>query len=433
MKTYARHTILIAATVLVVACAKDSQPPRPLPPASEQAILLTVDGVDDPQDTRALVGNEPAGGETVDWVTLEHVCTPVANGGLGESIGVWGDYTYTDPVSGRERTEENIFANSVLTYDQTAGDNPHSFWNYSGDVRYWMHNSVYKFRAYYPQSLGEHVIPTSNATTFAIDQYNTLYNQKDILVAYNRVDTKTADLSQPVPLNFHHALAAVRFRFRLGFIDSDRLISFWLQKTDKTDFAALGSLIYGLSEEVDPDHPDESRADEFRWELAYAISENNRLFYWKHTGSGDGNDGMPIRTEQKKDGYGNPEFDTNGDPILDYVEIAQAYTHCNIPGHTTTGEEYLDNAGWLLVLPQESKGQVNICFTTLVGGENSIYRIALPARTGTDMSGNEKVDGTWFAPGKRYTYLITITESNIVLDLSVEDWNELNSSHQIVF
>ena len=43
------------------------------------------------------------------------------------------------------------------------------------------------------------------------------------------------------------------------------------------------------------------------------------------------------------------------------------------------------------------------------------------------------VESTEYLPGKRYTYTISITETNLILDLTVADWNERESSHSIVF
>ena len=97
----------------------------------------------------------------------------------------------------------------------------------------------------------------------------------------------------------------------------------------------------------------------------------------------------------------------------------------------TTGS-YADNNGWLLIIPQESDGTVNLCFQTKSGGD-VVHRVRLPLKTGVDKSGDTAENGTWFAPARRYAYSLLITPTAVDVTLGIAGWNELESSYDITF
>lgn len=395
-----RCSALLAAVVMS-GCAKPDLPSVPaLPPSGTTPISWDVVGVGVPgAGSRSLVGPEfdEDGNPYVDpgWVTIEHACTPTANGGDGEAIGIWADYTYTD-ADGQQATMKNIFQDTRLIYAYKTDGNPYSLWNYEGSDLYWSIGGVYKFRAYFPQRLADNVVSSTNATTFVIE-YPTHYVQEDLLLAYNSVDTSNpqTNLNDPVPLQFSHGLAALRFFVKAKYDNEDELTSCYLQNADTRDFATSGMLAYGSETDV----------ESISWIMGYNPPVTERIYYWR-------NSGVRFST----DSAGNST-------------AAMAYSQAG----TAEGDLFTQNDGWVLIPPQKSSGALQFCFTTS-NGEDAVYKVTIPKVTERRDNG----DGTFteseeYLPGKRYTYTIAITETKLELTLSVADWNERESSFGIVF
>lgn len=399
------------AGLLMVGCSNDEEPIAPTPEVTPTSISWSVLPVDGMQSSRALVAND---------ATLQAAC---ANG-TGEGIGIWGDYDLT--INGVKRTIEGFLDDVKLVYyGISATEDSPTGWDYVADDQFWELGGQYRFRAYYPQTaIHEHVIASSNATTFVIN-YNTTQLQEDLLVAYQPINTMRWDLSEPVPLQFRHALAGLRFQFQFeqGLAETDYLTSCWLQNTSARDFTSVGMLAYGTE---DPNNNNEYNPNWLDWHESYNSPVTEKMYYWEcpRTGSTGG-------IEIKMQG--------NADP-------ATAYTYAT---GTTEGTEFLDNDGYVLIIPQQSDGTVQLCFTTYEGGE-TVYRIPLPQVTGTSMATQRSnfsydenntlilgsaidASGTDFVAGYLYTYMVTITKTNLGMTLSIAPWNELKSSFDISF
>ncbi len=381
-------------------CSKPDRAENPTPNAASLPIVWEVAGVDTPDArSRALIGPEfDSDGNPYtdrDWTTLEQACTPQNNGGEGEAIGIWADYSYTNS-QGDEVLMKNLFEGTRLIYAYKENGNPHSYWNYEGEDYYWYRGGKYKFRAYYPQRLAENVVTSTSASTFVIE-YPTHEMQEDLLLAYNYVDTADPqiDLSQPVDLKFSHGLAAIRFFIKANYPNSDRLTSCYLQNAETRDFATSGMLAYGS------DTDDES----ISWVNGYNPPVTERIYYWSNSG-----------VEFTTDNAGNTT------PALAYTDNG-----------TTSGDLYTQNDGWVLILPQTSSGKLQFCFTTQ-SGQEAVYSVTIPEVTErTQASDGTVVESRAYLPGKRYTYTIAISETDLELTLTVADWNERESSHSIVF
>ena len=395
----------------MVGCSNDEEPIAPTPEAAPTSISWSVLPVGGMQNTRTLI-NSDAG--------LQAAC---ANG-TGEGIGIWGDYDLT--INGVKRTIEGFLDDVKLVYYGISDteDSP-TGWDYVADDQFWELGGQYRFRAYYPQTaIHDHVISSSNATTFVIN-YNTTQLQEDLLVAYQPINTMQWNLAEPVPLQFRHALAGLRFQFQLeqGLNETDYLTSCWLQNTSARDFTSVGMLAYGTE---DPNNNNEYNPNWLDWHESYNSPVTEKMYYWECPRSGN-NGGIEIKMQ----GNSNP---------------ATAYTHAT---GTTEGTDFLNNDGYVLIIPQQSDGTVQLCFTTYEGGE-TVYRIPLPQVTGTSTDtqrGNFSYDenntlilgsaidasGTDFVAGYLYTYMVTITKTNLGMTLSIAPWNELKSSFDISF
>ena len=409
----------------MVGCSNDEEPIAPTPEAAPTSISWSVLPVDGMQSSRALVNNDAA---------LQEAC---ANG-TGEGIGIWGDYDLT--INGVKSTIEG-FMNDVklVYYGISATEDSPTGWDYMAKDQYWELGGQYRFRAYYPQTaIRDHVIASSNATTFVVN-YNTTKMQEDLLVAYQSINTMQWDLTKPVPLNLRHALAAIQFKFQFekGLYETDYLTSCWLQNTAARDFTSVGMLAYGVE---DPNEGNKYNPNWIDWHESYNSPATERMYYWE-------SNGIELTNSQ-----------TEADPKDDKTEkVATAYTDKSL---TTDGSEFINNDGYVLIIPQPSEGTVQLCFTTYEGGE-TVYRVAIPRITGTsqatqrenntykDKDGNtvpeycdngsielgdaRNAEGTDFVAGYRYTYMVTISKTNLNVSLSIAPWNELKSSFDISF
>ena len=176
--------------------------------------------------------------------TLDSICSPK---GGGEAIAVWGDYCQNGIPSDRAEYT-TVFQDTHLIYDNTIGNNPKSAWNYTGPERYWMHDCSYRFRSYFPATVEP--ISSSNIMTLSLE-YQSNRAQDDLMVAYNEADTGAPgfDPTVAVELYFRHTLAALRFKFELGYDNSDKITACWLENGVQDDFAVGGILFCERREE----------------------------------------------------------------------------------------------------------------------------------------------------------------------------------------
>lgn len=396
MKSVYKYILLSVAAVLS-GCSKEDPDRR-----SDHKIWWSVESVEGLRATRSLINSYDA---------LVDACRPESDGGNGGSISVWADYTIDN--DGVAETTKDVFSGTSIIYQDKVGGNPHSSWNYKGADLYWSLGGNYKFRAYYPTDAdaegnndtdGIQLGDGCNATVFQMN-YNTMMTQEDLLVAYNTIDTRSWNLSHPVPLNFKHALSALQFRFQLintpglEYLDSDYLTSVWMENTvtsEEEPFTSIGGMVYG----------DDGNAEKLGWTENKWRDPGDKLYEWVNDGVLMENrlEGSTVNTTQ-----------------------AVAYTAAG----TTSGQMFTGNDGFLLVIPQRSEGNVKLFFTTSHGGDTK-YSITIPKITGTDRNGPSET-GEYFIPGYRYIYTISITKTDIRLLLTIRPWNKLDSSYSYNF
>lgn len=314
-------------------------------------------------NTRALVDDD----------VLRQACTYNVYGNY-ESIGVWGQYTTAD--DGQARTY-SVFNAEPLTYGAKAEyTNPYNDWNYLSETRLWVTNSQYDFRACYPQTLMTSLMTQMEATIMQGGPINTSELQEDMLVAAAHVDIQKEMPSGPVPLNMEHIFAALRFKVRAadGYTppSGEGITSCWLQNKGMATnlFSPSGYLVH--TGNVNP---------EITW---YTYESSSAPMYkWEHTG-------LSIATE-------NLLYTSNGGDA---------------------GQEYTQNDGWLLVVPQQVQGgTLQFCYTMNSAG-GYVFSVDIPAIK--------------YEYGKRYTYILEINGASVDLKLTIADWNRLDSVHDII-
>lgn len=298
------------------------------------------------ETSRSLIGSD---------TQLQSACADGA-----EAIAIWGDYIHEGSVY-------HAFVNTPLQYMSTTPKR----WDYSDYDRYWMKDAQYRFRVFYPMKALAAKTSATDASSISIE-YDTNQFQEDLLVGYTEVNSSTWDMTQPVPLNMMHALAALKFEFKMEdgskktkllskFSLDNRLctsgeLQFNRQKVEVTDWKNLDS------------------------------SPSSEIYKWQNSGI-----------------------------AFSATSLATAYSS---PAGTSTsvGNDFCGSDGFVFIIPQQCSSAPVIHFTT---GDTD-YSVGIGA--------------TLFEPGKRYVYTINIKDNDKVeMTLRIKEWNKKDSSYIITF
>lgn len=297
------------------------------------------------------------------------------------SIGIYGTVSAVEGGNGL-----SVFGTSNVT-ELKYGTNPpvtdYEGWYYE-PLQYWKRNQYYRFRAYHPYDLAE-VFETGNGADNLVVIYRMVpgavgtWDNYDLLTAFATRDTGGSNPFAVVPLEFKHALSALRFY--VTYADDHgyqgKLQDFWIE-----GLRAYGTMSYT--------HPDETTlTDVIRWNAQYYYDD--KQFFLTNPGE-DFTYSKPANVYAPDDNTWPPVTDTGG---LIFV----------IP--QTISQDRADGSGtdW-----------TTVCFKTQKSGE-AVNRVNLP-RT------------TW-EPGKIYTYTLKLGTSSIVIDVTSKDWEVLESNIDI--
>lgn len=313
--------------------------------------------------------NIPSKALIEDYYALRNACT-TSEDYSAEKIGVFGSYML-------DGSKTDVFDDTDLWWWKKEDGNPFydimgnpSDWNYEGEDVYWVDEAEYTFKAYFPKSKVTLEPGSSSSKLLAV--YDSQISQYDFMVAEKVLNSKEEN---PVNLIFKHSLAALKFNFKFKSEDiSDHLTSCWIENIAENGFYTSGTLNFD---------------DQINWPNSSSDPVGSKMYLWEPA--------TPL--------------------LIDSFEYAAAYS---TPASTGNGNIYTTNNGWLLIIPQHCSGPetVQLCFKSSTGGE-AIYRVGLPTME--------------FLPGKRYTFNINISSTQIELNLGIADWNERDSSYEIDF
>lgn len=354
---------------------------------------------------------------------LRNACTP-APSGRGQGIGIWAEMYRAGEVT----PVRNVFSGVRLLYQTGAHDSQadHLSWNTDQNL-YWSPGERYYFRAYYPDSL----VPAGNSTASVLFiDYRPEQLQEDLMFAYWHTgviyfsgDTPSGSplpytsTSTHIPLQFHHALSALKFKFKYSYPNEDHLTACWLENTGSSQFQTFGMLAYGSGGVAAPSDdevwdrsttPDQVGREQLQWFQTVSPAAGARLYEWA-----------------AKEGYGpqmtGPRAGANpGDPELPAVDCS-AYS--TAPANTQTGSVFIENEGWIYIIPQAIPTGTQICFMTQNNGD-FVYRVPFPASVGGDSS---------FLRAKRYEITLTINASDVDALITILPWNKVDAYHSIDF
>lgn len=261
----------------------------------------------------------------------------------------------------------NVF--SSTSAQEVGWDMSESKWTYAPKQR-WERPLYYRFRAYWPYDAEIH--SASNASLIGIE-YKATTEQYDLLVAYA---TRYAlnDIS-PVKLEFHHALAGLRFRIKFdqgvekGTVDY--VNRFYLQ-----GMYSVGYMTYGQMSDSDA-------VDKIDWifdKYGNTFDKTSKMFDWT----------------------GSRKFSIAAN-ATDVSEVAEVF----------------DNDRVVFIPPQtlsSGMGATTANFYTQTGGD-ALHTVEIPR--------------TKLEPGKIYTFTFVIHDTYLTVDIDIKDWDVLQSNVDI--
>ncbi len=287
-------------------------------------------------------------------------------------FGVYG--YYSDTKGGAAGT--NVFDNSSaleVTYNSSTSN-----WEYTrtGDKPkyYWKRNQYYRFRAYHPYTASVET-GGSDADKILIN-YRIIQDQYDLLVAFStRHPATDSEGTGRVPMNFKHALSALRFR-----VAFDKSVDEGTTDT-LTEFHINGVQAAGV---LNYTHKGDYLTPVIKW-TSNAFDSSTEFY---------------KSTEQRNFGVYNPGAASSVEPVDIY------------------GSSDADNI--VFAIPQTCSdpnyGDTTIHFKTVGGGDVDNSAV-LPTLN-------------WEA-GKIYTYTLLIRKSSVEVNVTIKDWNEVQSTVDI--
>lgn len=274
------------------------------------------------------------------------------------------------------------------------------------------------------------------------------------------------DLAKPIPLFFQHSLAAIRVRFKFDYdfddsdedaldVDDELLNCYFTNIDNENGLHTTGALVYGNEETIALDHNTlETNWKKLTWKSSQSSMAGVPYYRWGlsqediDTGI---EKGTKICRHSTYNGGGPRNIsDSMAVAYTKYptVDVIQNEVYIGSSSSTDISAPPLkmslkaeapyfnENDGWLLIIPQEAVSGLVFNFTTRRMGTVSTQ---VPPITMTDINGkiaNLATAATvqnYYLPGYRYTYTLTISETDIKMELGVVDWNEINASEDIIF
>ena len=297
-----------------------------------------------------------------------------------QPFGIYG-YKSVDDKSNFVNVFSTTAAQKVyFTTTAITGQANANTWTYD-DRQKWERAMHYRFRAYWPYTANVNVASTANF--LAVEYHN--IEDYDLLLAYStRCPLTDAAGVGRVPMEFKHALAGLRFKFR--FKEDEKF-------TNITDYATglyvqglipSGTVIYGEAQETDT-------PETMRWNISTGNYDSTTKFYnW----TGSEKFGVGATTANKT--------------------IATAF----------------DNDKMVFIVPQ------TLSETEKHNGEDVVVRpsyVYFTTQSGGSTVQKALIPTTRLESGKIYTYTLVVNGSSVTLNVDIEDWTETQANMDIYF
>ncbi len=172
--------------------------------------------------------------------------------------------------------------------------------------------------------------------------------------------------------------------------------------------------------------------------IAIAYSDSRDYAYRKTIGG--------VIGEYKEKVFGQAEtIVRNGHNVTVPAELVLEPNHTIMDDPATQKPPtFASNEGWILILPQQSDGTTDLCYTTAETSDEGIVRVKIPVFTGTMEDGTlydetnpehqaNRSSFSHFVAGMRYTYTVVIGKTNLYMNVTISPWNIKYSNTEVVF
>lgn len=309
-----------------------------------------------------------------------------------KSFGIFGYKSFDDKTG-----FTNVFSTDKaqeVSWDKTLNDNKGA-WKYTPKQK-WTRSMHYRFRAVWPYK-SENIQTGSSANCLSVT-YSSFVEDYDLMVAYaTRYPLDPDQGVGAVELEFKHALAGLRFKikFKDGITESDNLKEFYI-----TGIYPHGQLFYGFGLDASATKDGEGgtetgtpKVDDglIVWKCGdNAFNSTTPQFHWQNTQTGEAV--KPFGGESKA--AANVYFTEKPAGTVDGAALIVPQTLSSEPGMETYVNFYTVNGG------------------------SALHRAKLPK--------------TELKPGNIYTFTLTINESQITINVDIQNWKEINSNIGII-
>ena len=337
-----RYILFLTTLAAAISCRPDSS-------VQDGPVPITFDASESGMEISAKAGAELQGASTFN--------------NEGNTFAVYGTWTVPNGTSA------NIFTKQTVTRGATN-------WTYA-PLRYWQKSGSYIFRGVYP--ITATTTSSSNGSSLVVN-YSMSTEDYDLMVANSSKRDISTGNTDPVPMSFRHALAAVRFIFQKG---SQTTVDYHLMSFDLQYLLSVGTLVFNS---IAQDASLDSQwwvADDFRPASLYPWSGDIQVpsayADWPGTGSPEWEEWHCVLPQKLRN------TSTEEKPSVRFSSSIK------------TGSDYSDPAFTIIELPETY---------TYIDGE----------------SVQHTVDAVWEA-GKKYTYYIQIQPSGASIKVYATDWD----------
>ena len=340
------------------------------------------------------------GEDNADYIDFSSIA-PVTKAGAGDTItdtddklrqqsfGIFG----SKHLSGSS-TLHNVFlsdaAQEVGWGTEGSGTSAKQCWTYA-PKRKWEMSMDYRFRAYWPYTA--EINPSSDATRLAVE-YKSTTEQYDLLVAHTTRSPRTEGIST-VKMQFHHALSALRFEFKYKDEPQTKGLTDYVTEFYIKGLYTVGTLMYGYFGLEGVDGLSKSDGGAPAALALNAADPYEKIEWYKSANTFDSTSELFFWSGERRFHAAADESDRN--------ETASVF----------------DGDGLVLIVPQtlsESSRKTYANFK-LRGAGDALHTVALPTEE--------------LLPGKIYTFALVISSSYITIDITIKDWDEIQSNVDI--
>lgn len=321
------------------------------------------------------------------------------------------------------------------------------------DLVYWQIGAYHRFRAFHPYDKAIGNLHSESYADQLMIHYSIENDNYDLLYAsawrypsisresgsssttangFPEIDDNDTYGTGKVTLNFHHALAALKFNIQLS--DDAAMNVDYLEEFYLTGLYASGLFIcrndqknWGIKTD---DLGNKLECDSSYWYLSEAneFDKTDKFYIYTPTDANgkDLTENSLLNAFGKDPATGTVDYDSDGDGVTETYKVGPLKIFGGTYYDKVVGEDEDDisiaplgeEEGMVFVIPQKpshTSGMTTYAHFRVWNKEGKIFEKEIPL---LDSDGNEV---TWES-GKIYIYNITVGPVDVKIDVSIEDW-----------